>query len=136
MVQYKITIRFGAEQLCGSNNQKQTQLSGLIMLFLSKMANILFCGGKIDSSCAGLRIRLGTIKALLIVGELKIRVGTYYILGRLVSHRFFRRGVILMYLGTLNTKIKTKKICKIGNNWSRAPKVNNFRKYPKMSFFL
>ena len=44
-------------------------------------------------------------------------------LGRLVSHIFFRRGVILMYLGTLNTKIKTKKIWKIRNNWSRAPKI-------------
>ena len=58
------------------------------------------------------------------------------ILGRLVSHRFFWRGVVLMYLSTLNTKIKTKKIWKIGNNWSRAPKVEKNQKYSKMSFFL
>ena len=30
---------------------------------------------------------------------------------------FFRRVVILMYLGMLNPKIATKKLCKIGNNW-------------------
>ena len=33
------------------------------------------------------------------------------------SLEFFRRVVILMYLGMLNPKIATKKLCKIWNNW-------------------
>ena len=50
--------------------------------------------------------------------------------------QIFSAGVIMMYLGTLNTIIKTITFCKIGNNWSRAPKVKNFQKYPKMSCFF
>ena len=52
------------------------------------------------------------------------------------SQIFLAGGDFDVLVGTLNTKIKTKKLCKIGNNWSRAPKVDNFQKYPKMSFFL
>ena len=61
---------------------------------------------------------------------------TVWVSGRLGSHTFFWWGVILMYLDTLNTKITTTELCKIGNNWFRAPKVENVQKYLKILFFL
>ena len=42
------------------------------------------------------------------------------------SLEFFRRVVILMYLGMLNPKIATKKLCKIWNNWLGGAKKTVF----------
>ena len=46
---------------------------------------------------------------------------------------FFRRVVILMYLGMLNPKIATKKLYKIWNNWLGGAKKTVLA--PKKSFF-
>ena len=50
------------------------------------------------------------------------------------SLEFFRRVVILMYLGMLNPKIATKKLCKIGNNWLGGAK-KLFWSQKKTTFF-